>query len=692
MNHANTTKVIDKLNQEAWTVRVSNSPHAYDLSRKAFSLANDKNYIKGKGESLRTLGFCNIRLAKFQEAMPLLEEAFLIFTNLNDLRGLSDVFEYIGIIKRSLGDYAASLEHLFKGAELREQIGYKEGLSLSYYHIGITYKYLGYLEQALEYLLKSLELGRKLDYQIAISYSINNIGVIYADMGNNQDALIYYQESLKIRKELGDKWGEAGCLDNIGLMHHKLGDNNQASIFCLKSLVISKSTSDKKGQGNSFYHLGLIHAQLDNLEKAVKYAYKSLKIRKEIGDKKGEAELLIFLSIINQDNSTHEIINVENILENALKIGEELKAKDLLSHIHLQLYKFYKNANNIDEALQHIEKHNSFEKENFSQTFNQKLINIQISHQVEKSRKEAEIYQLKNIELVQLNTEIQKQKNALEIQRINLEETLNDLRSTQNQLIQKEKLASLGELTAGIAHEIQNPLNFVNNFSEVSSELVGEMNQELDKGDINEAKEIANDLKKNLEKINHHGKRASSIVKGMLEHSRTSTGVKEPTDINALADEYLRLAYHGLRAKNSLYISDFELIADKNLPKIEVISQDMGRVLLNLINNAFWAVNERSKKGESDYEPKVIVKTSSLSSGEGRGEVCVEIIDNGTGISEDVKAKIFQPFFTTKPTGQGTGLGLSLAYDIVTKGHGGSLEVESVEGVGTTFIVKMPIV
>ena len=272
-----------------------------------------------------------------------------------------------------------------------------------------------------------------------------------------------------------------------------------------------------------------------------------------------------------------------------------------------------------------------------------------------------------------------------------LENTLSKLKSTQTQLIQSEKLASLGELTAGIAHEIQNPLNFVNNFSEVSAELVTEMNEELDKGDVDEAKEIANDLKQNLEKINLHGKRASSIVKGMLEHSRTSTGVKEPTDFNALADEYLRLAYHGLRAKDNSCNSDFELIEDENLPKIEVIPQDMGRVLLNLINNAFWAVNERSKKGETGYEPKVSVKTSSLSSGEGRGEVCVEIIDNGTGMTEDVKAKIFQPFFTTKPTGQGTGLGLSLAYDIITKGHGGTLEVESKEGEGTTFIVKLPI-
>ncbi len=281
------------------------------------------------------------------------------------------------------------------------------------------------------------------------------------------------------------------------------------------------------------------------------------------------------------------------------------------------------------------------------------------------------------------------QKDQLENQ---VEARTAELRASQNQLIQKEKLASLGELTAGIAHEIQNPLNFVNNFSEVSSELIGEMNTELERGDIAEAKEIAIDLKQNLEKINHHGKRASSIVKSMLEHSRTSTGVKELTDINALADEYLRLAYLGIRAKDNSFNSDFKTEFYENLPKIDVIPQDMGRVLLNLINNAFWAVNERSKKGETGYEPKVIVKTSSLSSGEGRGEVYVEIKDNGTGMSDDVISKIFQPFFTTKPTGQGTGLGLSLAYDIVTKGHGGTVEVESVEGEGTTFIVKLPIV
>jgi len=283
--------------------------------------------------------------------------------------------------------------------------------------------------------------------------------------------------------------------------------------------------------------------------------------------------------------------------------------------------------------------------------------------------------------------------------------TLKELKSTQAQLIQSEKMASLGELTAGIAHEIQNPLNFVNNFSEVSSELVEEMNEELDKGNINDAKDIANDLKQNLVKINHHGKRAGDIVKGMLQHSRTSSGQKEPTDINALADEYLRLAYHGMRAKDKSFIATMETDFDPNLPKIEVVPQDISRVLLNLITNAFYAVNERSKKGENGYEPTVSINTlrvdsplrvglpaSQQSGGErGKGDfIQISIKDNGSGIPANIKDKIFQPFFTTKPSGQGTGLGLSLAYDIV-KTQGGELKVETKEGDGSEFVIAMPL-
>ncbi len=265
-----------------------------------------------------------------------------------------------------------------------------------------------------------------------------------------------------------------------------------------------------------------------------------------------------------------------------------------------------------------------------------------------------------------------------------IEKAYKELKSTQAQLIQSEKMASLGELTAGIAHEIQNPLNFVNNFSEVSNELMEEMTEELDKGDIEEAKAISADIKQNLEKINHHGKRASNIVKGMLEHSRTSTGQKEPTDINALCDEYLRLAYHGFKAKDINFNATTETHFDPTLPKIEIIPQDIGRVILNLINNAFYSVNEKSKSSTEGYEPIVTVSTNKLDS-----KIEIKVKDNGTGIPQKIVDKIFQPFYTTKPTGQGTGLGLSLAYDIV-KAHGGELKVETKEGEGSEFIILIP--
>ena len=267
-----------------------------------------------------------------------------------------------------------------------------------------------------------------------------------------------------------------------------------------------------------------------------------------------------------------------------------------------------------------------------------------------------------------------------------IEKAYTELKATQAQLIQSEKMASLGELTAGIAHEIQNPLNFVNNFSEVSKELLDEMMTELDKGNIADAKEIADDVIQNLEKINHHGKRADGIVKGMLQHSRSSSGVKELADINVIADEYLRLSYHGLRAKDKSFNATMKADFDENIGKINIVPQDIGRVILNLFTNAFYAVNERKKLNIEGYEPTVSISTRKKDGG-----VEIKVSDNGNGIPQSALNKIFQPFFTTKPTGEGTGLGLSMSYDIITIGHSGELKVETKEGEGTTFIILLPV-
>ncbi|KAF0238619.1 MAG: hypothetical protein FD181_831 [Prolixibacteraceae bacterium] len=348
-----------------------------------------------------------------------------------------------------------------------------------------------------------------------------------------------------------------------------------------------------------------------------------------------------------------------------------------------------------------------------------------------KRQKEDEVNRAIAIRKVELEGLVAERTTELTQQKEELENTLEELKATQAQLIQSEKMASLGELTAGIAHEIQNPLNFVNNFSEVSSELLDEMKEELAEvgkqfaarpdepalrvgtwqagGEkLKLAVEIANDIKQNLEKIIHHGKRADSIVKGMLQHSRSSSGIKEPVEINALCEEYLRLAYHGLRAKDKSFNAKLKTDFDATIGKIDVVPQEMGRVVLNLLTNAFYAVNEKKKStaplppggGLKDtqnvYEPTVTVKTSLVSPMAGGGAVrgafvLISVSDNGNGIPQEVVDKIFQPFFTTKPSGKGTGLGLSLSYEIITKGHGGELKVENKVGEGATFTIVIPV-
>jgi len=281
---------------------------------------------------------------------------------------------------------------------------------------------------------------------------------------------------------------------------------------------------------------------------------------------------------------------------------------------------------------------------------------------------------------------LQSQKEEIDRQKIVVEKTLDELKTTQTQLIHRERMASLGELTAGIAHEIQNPLNFVNNFSDVNQEMLAELEEELKAGNTSEALAIAADIKENESKINHHGKRADFIVKGMLEHSRSGTGAWQPTDINVLTNEFFKLSYHGLKAKDSAFEAELVTNFDYNLPRVSLAQQDVGRALLNVFNNAFYAVNQKQKKSGEGYKPTVEVRTLLND-----GFIQIVVTDNGNGIPDAIKDKIMQPFFTTKPTGEGTGLGLSLSYDIIVKGHGGTIDVKSRENEGAEFIVRLPL-
>jgi two-component system NtrC family sensor kinase len=675
INRHSLQKEVDELNQKAWDTRMNDSPKSFELSKESIALARSINYQKGLAHGLKSLAFCLVRIAKNEEAVPLLNEALSLFELLDDVEGQAVANGLLAITQRNGGDAIASLKLSFKALELSHKIGFRENEGSDLYFIGVTYKQLGNFEKALDYLFQSLHIFREDENRLFQSYPINVIGSIYFENGDYIKALEYFDEGLAIRQASLDKLGEAGSLDNIGFTHFKLGNYTQAISYCKQSLVIAESTQDERTQSNALLHLAEIYKQTGDIEKATKFSNRSLEFKKAIGDRRREVEMLLFLADLYKSVDHNKVLEV---LSNALKIAEETKMLDLFSRTHFHLSGYYKQDGNYEEAVKHLEAHINLEKEFNKNAIGQKILTLEITHKVEETRKEADAAKQKNEELTRLNKEIEDQRKKLE-------NALANLKATQAQLIQSEKMASLGELTTGIAHEIQNPLNFVNNFSEVNKELLNEMNDELNKGNINEAKAIAKDVINNEEKILHHGKRADAIVKGMLQHSRASTGKKEPTDINAVADEYLRLSYHGMRAKDKSFNADFKTDFDENIGKISIIPQDIGRVLINLFNNAFYAMNEKAKLSANSYQPTAKVTTRRLND-----KIEIRVEDNGMGIPQKVVDKIFQPFFTTKPTGQGTGLGLSLSYDII-KAHGGEIKVETKDGEGSEFIIRLPI-
>ena len=520
---------------------------------------------------------------------------------------------------------------------------------------------------------EALKIARQINDLDVQMISNNNLAGAYLNMNQLDSAFYFAKEAFLFSKNPTYRGSlRSSNIGNIGDIYLKKGDKQKAKKYYYEGLSLAIKENNQSSIARINHSLIQVFLQENEKDSALVYAVKNLGIVKSVGS---ETEA------INTGLAFEDIYlayQLKNQLDSAYKYqGLALLAKDSFYKTRIKNIADFQNLS-LEETkrLENLEKE-KIETQSKIRTYT--LLSV------------LAVLSIIGFLLYRNNRQKQKANKVLLEQKVKVESTLSQLKSTQAQLIQSEKLASLGELTAGIAHEIQNPLNFVNNFSEVSAELVQEIKEERQKPKENQDEslvdEIFNDISQNLEKITLHGKRASSIVKGMLEHSRQSSGERELTDINILADEYLRLSYHGIRAKDNNFNSDYQTDFDENLPKIEVISQDMGRVLLNLINNAFWAVNERNKKGETGYAPKVTVTTQLTAN----SQLLIAIKDNGTGMSETTKAKIFQPFFTTKPTGQGTGLGLSLAYDIVAKGHGGTIEVETKEGEGSTFILKLPI-
>ncbi|HCW07221.1 MAG TPA: hypothetical protein DGG95_07645 [Cytophagales bacterium] len=592
------------------------------------------------------------------DAFPLLtleayEKLFLISQKIKDPLCESAAWSFAGQGYRLSGNYIKALECHHKAVALAEKTRNLGLLAYAQNQLAHVYKDRDEFDMALHFYLTSKANANKNKITRIAYWPMMNLGAIYIGL-NQLDSSLYYSNQVYNSHQI-DVYSSY-ILMNIAVANSKKGNQKEAEKYFKKAIdeasLISASGRFKVLNYQAYAEHFRRFGQLDS---CIKYAKKAIQSVHNTVFQYLELKPAKLLTDIYQN------INADSTLK------------------YLKLFQATNDSLYSTQANQQL-RMMTFEEEQRQQELAKEKINYQSKIRINIMLSVITVFSVVAIVLYRNNRQKQK-ANAV------LEKTLADLKSTQTQLIQSEKMASLGELTAGIAHEIQNPLNFVNNFSEVNQELIGEMRSEIEKGNHDEAKLLAKDIEENEQKINHHGKRADAIVKGMLQHSRTSSGQKELTDINALCDEYLRLAYHGLRAKDKTFNAKFETDFDSSLPKINVIPQDIGRVILNLINNAFYAVNERLRQAQPDsnYEPLVKVATKNLSD-----KIEIHVQDNGNGIPDSVKEKIFQPFFTTKPTGQGTGLGLSLAYDIVTKSHGGNLIVQPNATQGAEFTIILP--
>ena len=643
---------------------------------KAFEIFQKQQWPTGMGYVYEQLGNFKRRFAQ-KQALDYLDKAEAIAENVQNRRLSSQIFIDKGNIAREdNSNYPEAFQNYLQAIREAQVFDNKLQLFQAYENIGNIYRDIKDYDKALEYYQKVRQLYVGIDStSFGFGFLFVDIGEIYANKGDTSRALEYFQRSLTIAEAAGIDW----------------------------LVLYAKSWISLYGNGTN-YPL-IIHQLNDRIMAFEKdgYGYNA-------------AQFLIKLASVYIQNKHYNEAQV------ALSKSEIIapNAKDLKIYLHETRYELYKHTGKYKEALESFEQYQIARSEIVGRQKATELAALsfqnQINQQEQENQKLKEINNLNASKLKQRNIIInisiagvlllialafilwrnnrdkKRTNQRLAIQRDKISATLTDLRSTQSQLIQSEKMASLGELTAGIAHEIQNPLNFVNNFSEVNKEMLAELNEEIDKGNYDDAKSIAKDVIANEQKINHHGKRAGAIVKGMLQHSQKSSGQKEPTDINALCDEYLTLSYHGLRAKDKSFDSDIKTDFDDSIGNINVVPQDIGRVLLNLFNNAFYAINEKKKACQAElveanygYQPSVSIQTKKIND-----KIEIRIIDNGNGIPQNMVDKIFQPFFTTKPTGQGTGLGLSLSYDII-KAHGGEIKVETKEGDYSEFIFSLPL-
>lgn len=605
---------------------------AFIYARKIIELSDKLDYDYGKLMGLRSTLFIVNFTGNYPKALEIAMSNLRIIEQFKNHRiaSLSLAHHDIGLITREMKDFEHAKKELYLAMSLQKEEDIWPGDAFgTYTQLGIIHLQEKHTDSALYYVQKGYELSQQMKYRRPfMCLATSAVGNVYESLGDFKSAMHYYRLAISQANQYDNNYIRARIYNNLASLFNKTGLRDSCIYFALISLELCR-----------------------------KYNY---------GDYASYASGLL-AKVYESENQSDSALKYIKVM---LAAKDTIFSQSKMQQVQLLVFDESQRQKEIDAAK-------------------------------ERYRNEIRVYALLFIIFVFLLLSVILYRNNLQRKKINgilvrqkneLETTLAELKSTQAKLIHSEKMASLGELTAGIAHEIQNPLNFVNNFSDVNEELIVEMKEAIQSGNSGEAMQLADNIKDNLTKISHHGQRADSIVKGMLQHSRVGTGRKEPTDINALADEYLRLSYHGMRTKDKTFNASIKTDFDTRLGKIMLEPQSIGRVLLNLINNALYSLNEKRKKSDEDYEPSLTVSTRKIPPGaEGWPTLEIKISDNGMGVSGPILGKIFQPFFTTKGPGMGTGLGLSLAYDIVNKEHGGQIDVDTHEGEYAEFIIRIPL-
>jgi two-component system, NtrC family, sensor kinase len=605
---------------------------------------------------------------------------------------LSAIADYYGFLQ-----FDSALVYALQVSKLSDKLNYTIGKTRAYRSMFFAYNCQGNYPKALE---AALNINKLADELAKVNRSFSGrgdyfIGLLNLEMKDFTKAREQFDLALKNYKKSGTPESDIFFVySQMANMYSSFTQSDSALWYARKGYELGiRSTQFKKYFALACAALGNIYDQIGNPNLAENYFRMGIEQSKEYNNIYFQARNYNYLAaLFKKLNLKDSAVNYANT---SLRLCQEHNFGEFAADASRILATTYDSENKTDSSLKYFKIMVAARDSVFSQSrgqqfqqfaFNEIQRRQEISASEERYKSQVKMYGL-SIALILFSLlafSLFRNNRQKQRAKINIEKAYDELKSTQAQLIQNEKMASLGELTAGIAHEIQNPMNFINNFSEINSELLDEMREEIKSGNSTEAFGLSEMIRENNSKINFHGKRADSIVKSMLLHSRTSSGIKEPTDINQLADEYLRLAYHGLRARDSSFNVTMKTDFEPDVLKIDIVPQDIGRVLLNLYNNAFYSVGEKKRQMVQDYLPIVEVRTKKLGN-----KFEITIRDNGKGIPKNILDKIFQPFFTTKPTGQGTGLGLSLSYDII-KTHGGEIKVETAEGSYTEFKIILP--